>query len=49
MRKFWRWLTGPEHGFRAFDGYWHTCHCGYHRVDDWDLKKHFAKVGVIAD
>lgn len=46
MRKFWRWLTGPEHGPASWDGTHETCRCGYGRVDDWDLKKHLSEVGA---
>lgn len=46
ISKIWRWWKGPKHGPASFDGTHETCRCGYHRFDDWDLKKHLSEVGA---
>lgn len=40
-----RYDRAHQHGPGAFDGYVHTCKCGHHARQDWDLSAHFTAVG----
>lgn len=38
----------PQRHYDAdWDGYYATCFCGYHSVDDWNLHKHFEEMGRV--